>query len=146
MSTPIPIVPPKVFISYSWSSEEHKKWVLGLAERLMSNGIDVIFDVWDLKPGQDKYVFMEQTVVDISVCKVLVVSDRAYAKKADERKGGVGTEAQLISHKVYNEVSQEKFLPIVRERDNEGNACLPAFMASRIYFDFTNDEIGRAHV
>ncbi len=140
MSDPIPIAPPKVFISYSWSSEEHKKWVLDLAERLMSDGIAVILDVWDLKQGQDKYVFMEQTVIDKSVCKVLVVCDRAYAKKADERKGGVGTEAQLISHKVYNEVSQEKFLTVVRERDDEGNPCLPAFMATRVYFDFTNDE------
>ncbi len=138
MSVPNP--PPKVFVSYSWSSGEHKKWVLDLAERLMSDGIAVILDVWELKPGQDKYVFMEKAVTDKSVCKVLVVCDRAYAEKADGRKGGVGTEAQLISHKVYNEVSQEKFLTVVRERDDEGNPWLPAFMISRIYFDFTNDE------
>lgn len=48
--------PRKVFISYSWVVQAH---VVELAERLVANGIDVILDVWDLKPGHDKYAFME---------------------------------------------------------------------------------------
>lgn len=44
-----------------------------LAERLIANGIDVILDVWDLKPGHDKYAFMEQSVNDPSVNKVLII-------------------------------------------------------------------------
>ena len=45
----------KVFISYSWKVQEK---VIELAQRLISNGIDVILDVYDLKEGQDKYAFM----------------------------------------------------------------------------------------
>jgi hypothetical protein len=66
----------KVFISYSWSSEDHQKWVLDLANKLMSDGVEVILDRWDLKPGQDKYHFMEQMVKDEAITKVLVICDR----------------------------------------------------------------------
>ncbi|MFM9069791.1 MAG: SEFIR domain-containing protein, partial [Planctomycetota bacterium] len=35
---------PKVFISYSHDSDEHKALVLGLAERLRTNGVDAGID------------------------------------------------------------------------------------------------------
>ena len=53
---------PKIFISYSWSSSSHERWVLELAERLVSDGVDVTLDKWDLKEGQDKFSFMESMV------------------------------------------------------------------------------------
>lgn len=40
---------PKVFISYSWSSEE---LVLQLANRLISHGVDVVLDKRPEKSGQ----------------------------------------------------------------------------------------------
>ena len=42
------IFQPTVFISYSHDSDEHKNWVLQLATRLRSNGVDVILDRWNL--------------------------------------------------------------------------------------------------
>jgi hypothetical protein len=130
---------PKVFLSYSWTNEDHMEWVLRLAERLVADGVDVILDRWDLKEGQDKYVFMEQMVTDPSVTRVLAVCDKAYAKKADGRKGGVGTESQIISREVYEKVGQEKFIALVRERDENGVAFLPVFFRSRKYIDFCDD-------
>ncbi len=44
---------PKVFISYSHDSDEHKKWVLNLATKLRRHGVDAILDQWDLRIGQD---------------------------------------------------------------------------------------------
>jgi len=70
---------------------------LELAERLTSDGIYVILDVWELKAGHDKYSFMEKMVTDPHVQKVLVICDKVYQEKADDRRGGVGTESQLIS-------------------------------------------------
>lgn len=90
---------PKVFISYSWSTPTHERWVLDLAEELIESGINVILDKWDLKPGQDSIDFMEQMVKDPSIDKVLIISDKGYAEKADNRSGGVGTETQIISKK-----------------------------------------------
>ncbi len=80
----------------------------------------------DLKEGHDKYAFMEQMVTDPNVSKVLIVSDKSYAEKADSRKGGVGIESQIISDEIYRKVVQEKFVPIVTQYDDDG-PCLPVF-------------------
>ena len=50
---------PKAFISYSHDSPEHKNWVLDLATRLRSSGVDAVIDQWDLRPGDDLAHFME---------------------------------------------------------------------------------------
>jgi len=63
----------------------------------------VVLDKWDLKEGQDADKFMEQMVSDPEINKVLLIFDEAYATKANKRKGGVGTEAQIISRKVYEQ-------------------------------------------
>ncbi|MDM5155343.1 toll/interleukin-1 receptor domain-containing protein [Bacillus sp. DX1.1] len=51
--------PPKVFISYSWTSPDYKEKVNSLANRLMENGIEAVIDAWDLKPGNNMYAFMD---------------------------------------------------------------------------------------
>ena len=53
---------PKIFISYSWTNPVHEEWVINLAERLVSDGVDVVIDKWNLKEGQDKFNFMETMV------------------------------------------------------------------------------------
>lgn len=131
---------PKVFISYSWSSPIHEQWVLDLAERLSGDGIRVVLDKWDLKEGQDKHVFMEQMVNDEKIKKVLVICDQVYQLKADDRKGGVGTETQLISKEVYENINQEKFIPIVKEYVDD-KPCIPHHMSSRIYIDLSRYEV-----
>jgi hypothetical protein len=128
-----------VFISYSWTSPEHVEWVVDLAKRLMSDGIDVVLDKWELTEGQDKYAFMEKMVTDKTINKVLAISDKRYAEKADGREGGVGTESQIISREVYEKVDQKKFIPIVTE-DEGGIPCLPTFFKGRIYIDMSTPE------
>ena len=127
---------PKIFISYSWSSD---KLVLPLADRLVSHGVDVVLDKWDLKEGQDKYVFMEQCVNAPEIDKVLIICDKLYAEKADNRKGGVGDETAIISAEIYGNVKQEKFIPIIAEHDEEGNPYIPAYIKTRIYIDLSNE-------
>lgn len=78
---------PKVFISYSWAVQER---VIDLANRLIDDGVDVVIDVYDLKDGQDKYAFMEQSVSDKSIDKVIIICDKTYSDKANSRSGGVG--------------------------------------------------------
>ena len=129
---------PKAFISYSHTSDEHVDTVIKLADRLVSNGVDIELDKWTLKEGQDKYAFMEKMVTDESVTKVLMLSDKRYAEKADNRKGGVGTESQIISKQIYDEVDQDKFIPVVFEYDENGEPYLPTFLKSRIYIDFSS--------
>jgi TIR domain len=132
-------VTPKAFTSYSWTTQEHQDWILDWATRLRADGVDVILDLWDLKKGHDKYAFMERMVTDPNVSKVIIFSDSEYAKKADARTGGVGTESQIISREVYERVAQEKFIPVVCEFDDKG-PCLPTFLKSRIYLDFSTPD------
>lgn len=131
---------PKVFISYSWHPEKNKIWVQRLAERLIQDGVNVKLDVWDLKHGHDKYVFMEQMVKDSDIKKVLVICNEDYARKADDRTGGVGTESTIMSSDIYSLAEQTKFIPILVEKKN-GEPCLPTFLISRMYIDMSSNDI-----
>lgn len=128
---------PKIFISYSWSCDA---LVLPLAQRLVNHGVDVVLDKWDLKEGQDKYAFMEQCVTDPDISKVLIICDKAYMEKANARKGGVGDETVIISGEVYGRMKQEKFIPIIAERDENGNPYVPVYIKTRIYIDLSREE------
>lgn len=131
---------PRVFISYSWTSPGHQARIRQWAEQMVGDGIDVVLDVWELAEGDDKYAFMEKMVTDSSVTHVLVFSDSEYSKKADARKAGVGTESQIISSEIYSKVKQSKFIPIVCEFDTQHEPCLPVFLKSRIWIDFSSPE------
>lgn len=131
---------PKLFMSYSWSSPDHEEWVLRIATELRESGVDVILDKWDLKDGQDTYVFMEKMVNDPDIKKVLMVCDRIYVEKANGRLGGVGTETQIISPEIYNNADQTKFVAIFMELNEEGKPVLPTYYKSRKGFDFTTPD------
>ena len=107
---------------------------------MVSDGVDVVLDIWDLKEGDDKYAFMEKLVTDESVTHVLIFSDSQYAVKADARTEGVGTESQIISREVYSKARQSKFIPVVCEFDDSGEPFLPTFLKSRIWIDFSSSE------
>jgi len=132
---------PKLFISYSWTSPDHEQWVLSLATDLRETGVDVIFDKWDLKEGQDADVFMEKMVTDPLIKKVALVCDRGYTKKADSRSGGVGTETQIITPEVYQKADQNKFVAIIAERDDHGKVYLPVYYKSRKYIDLSDSDL-----
>ena len=131
---------PKVFISYSRSFQEQKDRVREWANRLLEDGIEVVFDQYDLTEGDDKIAFMEKMVTDESVTHVLAFCDKEYSEKANSRKAGVGTESQIISVKIYKKVEQTKFIPVVCEFDDKGDPYLPTFFESRIYINFSTPE------
>ena len=73
---------PKIFISYSWTNPDHQDWVINLAERLVSDGVNVVIDKWHLKEGQDKFNFMESMVKSPEISRVLIILDQKYSEKA----------------------------------------------------------------
>ena len=131
---------PKVFVSYSWTTQLHKDRVKEWADRLLNDGVDVEIDIYSLQDGQDTFAFMEKMVTDCSVTNVLIFSDSEYAEKADARRRGVGVESQIISKEVYEKVGQTKFIPIVCEFREDGTECLPRFLKSRLWIDFSSPE------
>lgn len=126
---------PKVFISYSWGSSD---LVLELAQRLVAHGVDVVLDKWELKEGQDKYAFMERCVNDPEISKVLIICDKMYVRKANDRTGGVGDETAIISSEIYGNVNQEKFIPIIAEKNENGQPYVPTYIKNRIYIDLSD--------
>ncbi|EHP8187855.1 TIR domain-containing protein [Escherichia coli O121] len=134
------VMTPKVFISYCWNGQERQDKIVELAERLATDGVESIVDIYDLKEGDDKYHFMEKMVVDETVSHVLIICDKNYSLKADSRKSGVGTESLIISQEIYSKASQSKFIPIIVEFDENGDAYTPIFLKSRIYIDFSSPE------
>lgn len=131
---------PKVFISYSWSTPAYEQWVLDLATELVNSGVDVVLDKWELREGHDSIVFMEKMVTDKSITKVILICDQVYAKKADERASGVGTETQIISAEMYSSQSQDKFAAVIAEKDESDKPYLPTYYKSRIYVDLSESD------
>ncbi len=120
----------KVFISYSHDSEEHKKWVLDLATRLRSFGIDATLDQWELKAGDDIPHFMEQHLTN-SDFVVLVCTDK-YVEKANSG-GGVGYEKMILTADVMSSIDSNKAIPIIKQSINKK---VPTFIKTKLYIDF----------
>jgi len=125
-----------VFISYSHDSDEHKKWVRQLATRLVRNGIQVILDQWDLRAGEEIPRFVEDSILGSD--RVLLICTEQYARKANQRSGGVGLEALVINSSLMNDLGTTKFLVLVRQ--NSETVELPELLKSRLYLDFSKTE------
>ncbi|GAU78498.1 SEFIR domain-containing protein [Fusibacter sp. 3D3] len=131
---------PKIFISYAWGTEDYQNKVLSLATELSNDGVDVQLDKWSLKEGNDTYAFMEQCVADTSITNVLILLDKQYSIKANSRSGGVGTETQIISPEIYNKTQQDKFIPVIFERDENNEIHKPTYLKGLLHFDLSLSE------
>jgi hypothetical protein len=117
---------PTAFISYSWDDESHKSWVLGLASRLVENGVTVKLDQWDVPFGDSLTAFMESSVQNCDF--TLVICTPNYAARSLQRKGGVGYEQQIISGQIAAGVARSKFIPLIRSGSfsaGDADAALP---------------------
>lgn len=126
--------PPKVFISYSWDSPEHRAWVTQLAMMLRQNGIEVILDQWHVRLGEDLANFMARSVRESD--RVLMICTETYVQKAQQRQGGVGYEQMLVTAQIMREVGTAKFIPIVRQTAQPRQ--LPDEFAGRLYVDLSD--------
>lgn len=124
----------RVFISYSHDSEAHKTWVHGIAEFLMANGVDVVFDQWSVDYGDDLPAFMEHGIRDTD--RVLVICTDTYIQKANNGAGGVGYEKTIATGEIMRSPeNRRKFVPIVR--DVLGPEKMPAFFGAALYLDLS---------
>jgi hypothetical protein len=126
---------PRVFISYSHDSPEHKGWVLKLATDLRAAGIDAVLDQWDLAPGQDTVAFMADGITGSA--RVLLICTEEYVTKAEAGVGGVGYERLIVTAELVEKIDTKKFLPVVR--GNAPSRKVPVFLGPRLYVDLSND-------
>ncbi len=123
---------PTVFISYSHDSPEHKAWVARLAADIEEEGLEVVFDQEGVPLGTHLPCFMENGIKKAD--RVCIICTPKYAKKADEGKGGVGYEKQIVTAEMFEDVGSTKFIPVVAEGKDE--EAIPGFLKGRKYVDF----------
>ena len=127
---------PIVFISYSWDNEDHKIWVLNLANTLRLNGVDVILDRYYLTPGKNLPHFVENSIKRSD--RIIIVLTPEYKNKAEKRLGGVGHEYSLINNTLLNDITNnEIIIPILK--NGESNSSIPSFLQQFIYQDFRDE-------
>ncbi|MFY4711162.1 toll/interleukin-1 receptor domain-containing protein [Burkholderia glumae] len=126
---------PKAFLSYSHDSLDHKKWVLDLAIRLRSNGVESIIDQWSLGPGDDLPHFMEQNLAIAD--RVLMICTENYVKKANTGAGGVGYEKMIVTADLLRRIDSNKVIPLIRQ---SGTHTVPTFLQSKLYLDFSRPD------
>lgn len=126
--------PPRVFISYSHDSAEHKKWILDFATTLRNRGVDAVLDQWDLKPGDDLPHFMETQLSEAQF--VIMVCTEPYVEKANKGQGGVGYEKMVMTSSLLSTIDSSKVIPIIRQK---GTDLRPTFLTSKLYINFSKD-------
>lgn len=130
---------PVVFVSYSWTPMRNQETVFGLVSRLRQDGIRVIYDKEDLYPGQNINYFMEQALERNDVDNIIVVCNKDYAEKANNRQGGVGYEAGIIISEIKSAPLQRRVIPVAVEMDVNGNPYLPTKFKELYYIDLTQE-------
>src|ERR1017187_9657849 len=128
---------PTVFVSYSWDSTDHKRWVRELATRLQSSGVEVWLDQWDTHPGIDLALYMERCVRDANF--VLLVCTPKFAARANAAQGGVGYEKSIVTGEILYAASPKKFVPVLRS--GSPSEALPSYLKTKEFIDFRSDDL-----
>ncbi len=127
---------PRVFISYTGTNPDNKKWVKSFATKLRSNGVNARLDIFHLKAGNDLPQWMTNEL--IMADKVLLICDKYYAEKADNRKGGVGWETMVIQGDMLTHLDSNKYIAIIR--DSNIDQSLPIYVKSKFALNWANSE------
>ncbi len=146
---------PKVFISYSHDSEQHKASILALADRLCREGLDCTIDQYiNGFPPEGWQRWMETQIENADF--VLVVCTPLYLKRYrgldDDGGRGVTFEGVVISQTLYDAYYRNtKFVPVLPDDGDFDNVPLPlkgfsAFKVSADYEGFYRYLTGQAAV
>ncbi|MEH2358473.1 GUN4 domain-containing protein [Nostoc sp.] len=115
--------PTKVFISYSWDSDDHKNNVLELANSLKNYGIDSKIDRYQQAPSEGWYQWMMNQIEESNF--VLVVCTEKYNlryRNKEKRRQGLGAtwEGGLIIAELYDgQGINDKFIPVLLSSEDE---------------------------
>lgn len=126
---------PRVFISYSHDSQEHKQRVLDLAQQLRAQGIDCRLDRLITSPPEGWSRWAEHEIQ--AAHKVLVVCTETYHRRwdgAEESDGGLGVrwEGHLIRQLLYESGgANDRFIPVIFDEADKKFIPLPLRAASR---------------
>lgn len=129
--------PPRVFVSYSWDSAEHKKRVRQLATQLREHGIDARLDAWHLQ-GRTIPSFMNSEVRNADF--ILAVCSPAYQQKIHaaedgDRSTGSGWEMEIITSLKFSD-NRNKTVPVLMS--GKWAEAAPDFLLGYPFYDLTD--------
>lgn len=133
-SKPFTNMKKEVFITYSWDSEEHIEKVVSFTNHLRDEGFDAEMDKLHTQneTATDFYKMMHQAMTDYE--KVIVVLSKGYKEKAENFKGGVGNEYNLILKDI--ETQNNKYILVSFEPISD--EITPLNFKGRHIFDLSN--------
>jgi len=119
-------------MSYSHDSENHKTRVQRLAEALYQGGVYVRLDIWDVRPGEQFPLFMNESLDRCDY--ILVVCTPAYKQKADKGTGGAGYETSVVSADILSgKRDRVQVVPVLCSGTPED--ALPNYLKGAYYVD-----------
>ena len=133
---------PRVFLSYSHDSPEHKSAVAKLASDLKASGATVIIDEDEPFPTQGWPLWMMQQIEQADF--VLVVCTETYRRRAEGKEDppqgkGASWEGAIIRGDLYESNGHnEKFIPVVLRQEDQAHR--PKFLREYSYFVSTGIE------
>ncbi|MFO6421532.1 TIR domain-containing protein [Hylemonella sp. W303a] len=130
----------RVFISYSWDSEDHKQWVQQFADDLQEkiSDLHVEYDQRGMDHRVDRNRYMEAGIYESDV--VLAIITKEYTEKANTRQGGVGRETAMAAERHFSEVTTKSRTPILAIK-RQANAEVPHYLKTSLYFDFSSSNV-----
>ena len=133
---------PKVLISYSHDSPEHKDRVLVLSRRLREEGINCTIDQYLLVPPEGWPRWMEKQIRE-SDFVVMVCTETYYRRVLGEEDPGRGRGERWEGHLIFEAIYQAdtrniKFIPVVLEAS--GSQWIPSVLQSTNYYDLHTDD------
>ncbi len=129
---------PSCFISYSWGTTEHEKWVLQLAKDLQNADIDVLFDKWDNVPGASITKFIDK--ID-QADFALAVGTKLYLEKYKTESSDpvVDAEIRMIQTRLRKKTRiRETVIPLLLEGTQKGS--FPPQFEDSVFIDFTENK------
>lgn len=135
---PPPMSEVTAFISYSHDSDEHRERVLALSERLRSDGIATILDLYVEKgsptEGWPRWMMNGLNAATHILCVCTETYRRRFLGQEVPDKGkGVDWEGALVTQALYDARSRtNKFIPVLFARSDESH--IPEPLRSRTYY------------
>lgn len=132
----------RVFISYSWDSDTHMKWVLQFCQDLRDKGVDAIIDR-AMRKGKDLLDFMEKGIANAH--RVFIIGTPDYKRKSEEDKGGVKYEQNIIKASILHGIGSDRYITILKEGASFEES-FPAVISTKGGYDLRNDGDYQEHL
>jgi serine/threonine protein kinase len=133
---------PKVFLSYSHDSKEHKSRVLIFCNRLRQDGIDAWIDEYETSPPEGWPRWCAKRIQEAE--SVLVICTETYERRfrgSEEAGRGLGTrwEGYVATQELYEAGARNtKFIPILFSSMEEEQ--IPIILRGSTHYDVSSDE------